>query len=145
MKTPANPFTIHVIEPQDVIPYVAPRRPSRVYRVRPYLAETLTRTGHGVVQTSRVAAFVVTALCRLIVRAGVGSVQGVRFLHDIALTWLWFVFITVPLFLMALCFLMFTIACGLEILDALYRGWLHLPRWCPIPLGIHAILCHDGL
>ena len=128
MKTPANPCTIHVIEPQDVIPYVAPRRPSRVYRVRPSLAETLTRTGHGVVQTSRLAMFVVTQLFRMIVHAGVGSVHGIRFLYHIALTWLLFVFITVPLFLMALCFLMFTIACGWEILDALYRGWLHLPR-----------------
>ena len=60
MKTPANPFTIHVIEPQDRIPYVAPRRPSPVYRIRPYMAETLTRTGHGVVQTSSVLVRVVT-------------------------------------------------------------------------------------
>ena len=59
---------------------------------------------------------------------GVGVVKGVRFLYRIALAWLWFVFINVPLFLIALCFLMFTIACGWEILDALYRGWLHLPR-----------------
>ena len=128
MKTPANPFTIHVIAPQDVIPYVAPRRPSRVHRVRPCLAETLTRTGHRAVQTSRLAMFVVTQLFRMIVRAGVGSMQGVRFLYHIALTWLLFVFINVPLFLIALCFLMFTIAFGWEILDALYRGWFHLPR-----------------
>jgi hypothetical protein len=99
-----------------------------VYHVRPSLAETLTRTGHGVVQISRLAMFVVTQLFRMIVRAGVGSVHGIRFLYHIAFTWLWFVFITVPLFLIALCFLMFTIACGLEILDALYRGWFHLPR-----------------
>jgi hypothetical protein len=111
MKTPANPFTIHVIAPQEVIPYVAPRQPSRVYRVRPYMAETLTRTGHGVVQTSRLAMFVVTQLCRVLVGVGVGVVHGIRFLY-----------------LMALCFLMFTIACGWEILDALYRGWFHLPR-----------------
>jgi len=128
MKTPANPFTIHVIEPKDVIPYVAPRRPSRVYRVRPYLAETLTRTGHGVVQTSRVLVRVCTQVCRMLVGVGVGVVQGVRFLYRIALAWLWFVFINVPLFLIALCFLMFTIACGWDILDALYRGWFHLPR-----------------
>ena len=128
MKTPANRFTIHVIEPQDVVPYVAPRRPSRLYRVHPYLAETLTRTGHGMVQTSRLALFVVTQLCRMIVGAGVGSVQGIRFLYNLALTWLLFVFIRVPLFLIALCFLLFTIAFGWEILDALYRGWFHLPR-----------------
>ena len=124
MKTPANPFTIHVIEPQDIIPSVAPRRPSRVYRVRPYLAETLTRTGHGVVQTSRLALFVVTQLCRLIVGAGVCVVQGTRFLYRIALAWLWFVFITVPLFLIGLFFLVFTIAFGWDILSGLYQGYL---------------------
>ncbi|TKB94666.1 MAG: hypothetical protein E8D41_03730 [Nitrospira sp.] len=128
MKTPANPFTIHIIAPQDVIPYVAPRRPSRVYRVRPSLAETLTRTGHGVVQTSRLAMFVVMQLFRMIVRAGVGSVHGIRFLYNLALAWMLFVFIRVPLFLLALCFLLFTIAFGWEILDALYRARFHLPR-----------------
>ncbi len=128
MTTPANPFTIHVIAPQEVIPYVALRRPSRVSRVRPSLAETLTRTGHGVVQTSRLAMFVVTQLFRMIIHAGVGSVHGIRFLYNLALAWMLFVFIRVPLFLIALCFLMFTIACGWEILDALYRGWFHLPR-----------------
>ena len=128
MKTPANPFTIHVIEPQDVIPYVAPRRPSRVYRIRPSLAETLTRTGHGLLQTSRLAMFVVTQLFKMIVHAGVGSVHGIRFLSHIALTWLSFIFITGPLLLIALCFLIVTIVFGWEILDALYRGWFHLPR-----------------
>lgn len=129
MKTPANPFTIHVIEPQDVIPYVVPRRPWRVYRVRRYLAETLTRTGHGVVRTSRLAMFVVTQLFRMIVRTGVGSVHCIRFLYNIALTWLLFIFIKVPLFLIVLCFLIFTMAFGWEILDPLYRGWFHLLRW----------------
>ena len=128
MKTPVNPFTIHVIAPQEVIPYVAPRRPSRVSRVRPSLAETLTRNGHGVVQTSRLVMFVVTQVCRMIVGVGVGVVQGVRFLYRIALTWLWFVFITVPLFLIGLFFVICTIVFGWEILDALYRGWFHLPR-----------------
>ena len=84
MKTPANPFTIHVIKPQDVIPYVAPRRPSRVYRVRPRMAETRTRTGHGMVQTSRVLVRAVTQLCRMLVGAGVGVVQGLRCLYRIA-------------------------------------------------------------
>ncbi len=128
MKTPANPFTIHVIEPQDLIPYVAPRRPSHGYRVRPSIAETRTRTGHGGVQTSRVLVRAVTQLCRMLVGAGVGVVQCIRCLYRIALAWLWFVFIRVPLFLIVLCFLLFTIAFGLEILHALYRGWLHLPR-----------------
>ena len=124
MKTPANPFTIHVIEPQDVIPYVAPRRPSRVYHVRPSLAETLTRTGHRAVQTSRLAMFVVTQLFRMIAHAGVGVVQGVRFLYRIALAWLWFVLINVPLFLIGLFFLVFTIAFGWDILSGLYQGYL---------------------
>ena len=124
MKTPANPFTIHIIEPQDIIPYVTPRRPSRVYRVRPYLAETLIRTGHGVVQTSRVLVRVVTQLCRLIVGAGVGVVQGTRFLYRIALAWLWFVLINVPLFLIGLFFLVFTIGFGWDILSGLYQVYL---------------------
>ncbi|MEO8340043.1 MAG: hypothetical protein ABI604_10050 [Nitrospirota bacterium] len=124
MQTPAHPFTIHVIEPQDVIPFVAPRRPSRVYRGRPYLVETLTRTGHGVVQASRVLVLVFTQLCRLIVGAGVGVVQGTRFLYRIALAWLWFVCITVPLFLIGLFFLVFTIGCGWDILSGLYQGYL---------------------
>ena len=124
MKTPANPFTIHVIEPQDVIPFVAPRRPSRVYRVLPHLVETLTRTGHGVVQASRVLVLVFTQLCRMIVGAGVGTVQGIRFLYKITLTWLWFVFINVPLFLIGLFFLMFTIAFSWDILSGLYQGYL---------------------
>ena len=128
MKTPANPFTIHVIEPQDVIPYVAPGRLSRVYRVRPYIAETLTRTGHGAVQTSRVAAIVVTALCRMIGRTGVGVVQAIRFLNNIALTWLLFVFIKFPLFMIGVFFLIAMVAFGWDILSGLYRGWFHLPR-----------------
>ena len=124
MKTPANPFTIHVIEPQDIIPYITPRRPSRVYRVRPYLVEMLTSTGHGVVQTSHVLVHVVTTLCRLMVGAGVGVVQGTRFLYRIALAWLWFVLITVPLFLIGLLFLMFTIGFAWNILSGLYQGSL---------------------
>ena len=124
MKTPANPFTIHVIKPQDVIPYVAPRRPSRVYRVRPCMAETLTRTGHGGVQTSRVLVRAVTQLCRMLVGAGVGVVQGLRCLYRIAQAWLWFVFINVPLFLIGLLFLIFTIGFAWNILSGLYLGSL---------------------
>ena len=124
MKRPANPFTIHVIEPQDVIPYVAPRRPSRVFRVRPYMAETLTRTGRGMVQTSRVLVRVFTQLCRMLVGAGVGVVHGIRCLYRIAIGWLWFVFINVPLFLIGLFFLIFTIAFGWDILSGLYQGSL---------------------
>ena len=78
-------------------------------------------------QTSRFAMFVVMQFFRMIVRAGVGSVQGVRFLYNLALAWLLFVFIRVPLFLIALCFLIVTIVFGWEILDALCREWFHLP------------------
>ena len=124
MKTPANPFTIHVIEPQDLIPYVALRRPSRVYRIRPSLAGTLTRTGHGVVQISRVVVRVVIQLCRMLMGAEVGVVQGIRCLYGIAIAWLWFVFINVPLFLIGLFFLIFTVAFGWNILFALYQGSL---------------------
>jgi hypothetical protein len=124
MKTPANPFTIHVIEPQDVIPYVAPRRPSRGYRVRPYLAETLTKTGRGLVQTGHVLVFVVTQLCRMIVRTGVGVVRGIRFLNHLALRSMLFVLIQFPLFLIGLLFLMFTIGFAWNILSGLYQGSL---------------------
>jgi hypothetical protein len=124
MKTPANPFTIHVIKPQDVIPYVAPRRPSRVCRVRPCMAETRTRTGHGMVQTSRVLVRAVTQLCRMLVGAGVGVVQGLRCLYRIARAWLWFVFMTVPVFLIGLLFLMFTIGFAWHILSGLSQGSL---------------------
>ena len=124
MKTPAHPFTIHVIEPQDVIPFVAPRRPSRVYRVRPRMAETRTRTGHGMVQTSRVLVRAVTQLCRMLVGAGVGVVQGLRCLYRIARAWLWFVFITLPVFLIGLLFLMFTIGFAWNILSGLSQGSL---------------------
>ena len=124
MKTPATPFTIHVIEPQDLIPYVAPRRPSHGYRVRPSMAETRTRTGHGVVQTSRVLVRAVTQLCRMLVGAGVGVVQGLQCLYRITQAWLWFVFINVPLFLIGLLFLIFTIGFAWNILSGLYLGSL---------------------
>ena len=124
MKTPANPFTIHVIEPQDVIPYVAPRRPSRVYRVRPYLAETLTKTGRDLVQTGHVLVLVVTQLCRMVVRTGVGVVHGIRFLNHLAFRSMLFVLIQFPLFLLGLFFLVFAIACGWNILSGLYHAYL---------------------
>ena len=124
MKTPANPFTIHVIEPQDVIPYVAPRRPSRVYRVRPYLAETLTKTGRGLVQTGYVVVLVVTQLCRMIISTGVDVVHGIRFLNHLALRSMLFVLIQFPLFLIGLFFLAFTIAFGWNILSGLYHAYL---------------------
>ena len=124
MKTPANPFTIHVIEPQDIIPSVAPRRPSRVYRVRPYLAETLTSTGRGLMQTGHVLMLVVTQVCRMILRTGLGVVQGIRFLNHLALRSMLFVFIQFPLFLIGLFFLVFAIAFGWNILSGLYHAYL---------------------
>ena len=61
---------------------------------------------------------------QLIVGAGVGVVQGLRCLYRIVLAWLWFVFINVPLFLIGLLFLMFTIGFAWNILSGLYQGSL---------------------
>ena len=124
MKTPAHPFTIHVIEPQDLVPYVAPRRPSRVYRVRPYLIDLVTRAGLGLVQTGHVLVLVLTQVCRMILRTGLGVVQGIRFLNHLALRSMLFVFIQFPLFLIGLFFLVFAIACGWNILSGLYHAYL---------------------
>ena len=128
MKTPANPFTIHVIEANYVVQHVAAPRPSIWVHARSYLAETLTKTGHGVVQTSRVAAFVVTALFRMIMQAGIGIGAVIRFVCSLAVSWLWFMFITLPIVLLALTFLGVTMVLGWDMLDALYRGLMHLPR-----------------
>jgi hypothetical protein len=124
MKTPAHPFTIHVMEPQEVVPYLAPRRPSRVYRVRPYLADLVTRAGRAVMQTGHVLALLVTQVCRMIVRTGVGVVQGIRFLNHLALRSMLFVFIQFPLFLLGLFFLVFAIAFAWNILSGLYDAYL---------------------
>ena len=124
MKTPANPFTIHVIDAHDVVPYIAVPRPSIVNRLRPYITNALTRTGRGLVQTSRVAVFVVTELSRMIVGAGIGAVTGLRLLYSFLAAILEFFFIKLPVFVIGVVFLLVTIAFSLGILDAMYRAVL---------------------
>ena len=123
MKTPANPFTIHVIDAHDVVPYIAAPRPSIVNRVRPYIAEALT----GLVQTGRVAGFVVTELSRMIVGIGIGLVKGVRVFYYALLVMLEFLFVKIPVFIVGLIVLIMAIGFGYSIVDALYRGFHHLP------------------
>ena len=85
MKTPAHPCTIHVIEATYVVQYVAAPRPSIWVRTRPYLAQGLTNARRGLVQSGRVARFVVTALVHLIARVGIGTVNGIRLIHDVSI------------------------------------------------------------
>jgi hypothetical protein len=127
MKTPANPFTIHVIDAHDVVPYIAAPRPLIVNRLRPYITNALTRTGRGLVQTSRVAVFVVTELSRMIVGIGIGLVKGVRVFYYALLVMLEFLFVKIPVFIVGLIVLIMAIGFGYGIVDALYRGFHHLP------------------
>ena len=54
MKTPAHPFTIHVIEAKYVVTHLAVPRPSIWVRARPYLAHGLARARRGLVQSGHV-------------------------------------------------------------------------------------------
>ena len=128
MKTPPIPFTIHVIEPHAVVPYVAARRPSIRTRTRPSMAHALRNTGRAVVCTGRVTGFVIVALFRMILQAGIGIGTIIRFVCSLAVSWLWFMFITLPIILLALTVLGVTMVLGWDVLDALYRGFVHLPR-----------------
>ena len=128
MKRPPTPFTIHVIEPHDVVPYVAAPRPSIRTRTRPSMADALRSTGRAVVFAGRVTGFVVVALSRTIMQAGIGIGTVIRFACSVAVSWLRFMFITLPIALIALTFLGVTMVLGWNMLDALYRGFMHLPR-----------------
>ena len=128
MKTPPTPFTIHVIEPHAVVPYVAAPRPSIRTRTRPSVAYALRTTGRAVVCTGRVTGFVIVALFRMILQAGIGIGTVIRFVCSLAVSWLWFMFITLPIVLLALTFLGVTMVLGWDMLEALYRGFVHLPR-----------------
>ena len=128
MKTPPTPFTIHVIKPQDVVPYVAAQRSSSGTRTRPSMADALRNTGRAVVCTGRVTGFVTVALFRMILQAGIGIGTVIRCVCSLAVSWLWFMFITLPIILLALAFLGVTMVLGWDMLDALYRGLMHLPR-----------------
>ena len=128
MKTPAHPCTIHVIEAKYVVQHVTAPRPSIRVRAWPYLAQGLTRARRGVVQSGRVARFVIAALFHLIVRVGLGTVNGIRVIHVVSIRWLEFVFLTIPLFLMGLLFLFATITFAWGLIEALSRGLSHLPH-----------------
>ena len=128
MKTPAHPYTIHVIEAMYVVQHVAAPRLSIWVRAWPYLAQGLTRARRGLVQSGRVARFVIAALFHLIVRVGLGTVNGIRLIHFVSIRLLEFVFLTIPLFLMGLFFLFATLAFAWGLVDALFRGLSHLPR-----------------
>ena len=128
MKTPAHPFTIHVIEATYVVIQVAAPRPSIWVRARPYLAQGLTNAGRGLVRSGRVVVFVVTALFHLIARIGLGAVHGLRLIHFVSIRSLAFVFLIVPLFVIGLCFLLATLVFTWGLVEALFRGLSHLPR-----------------
>ena len=96
MKTPANPFTIHVIEANYVVQHVAAPRPSIGVRAWPYLVQGLTNARRGLVQAGRVARFLVTELFLMIVRVGLGVVNGLRVIHFVSIRLLEFVFLTLP-------------------------------------------------
>jgi hypothetical protein len=122
MKTPAHRFTIHVIKAKYIVTHLAVPRPSIWVRAGPYVAQGLTRTRLGLVQSGRVARFVVTELFHLIVHVGIGAVNGLRLVHDVSIRWLAFVFLTLPLFVIGLCFLLATLACAWGLIEALSRG-----------------------
>ena len=128
MKTPPTPFTIHVIEPQAIVPYVVAARPSIRTRTRPSMAHALHTTGRAVVFTGRVTGFVIIALSRMIMQTGIAIGTVIRFVCSVAVSWLCFMFITLPIVLLALTFLGVTMVLGWDMLDALYRGLMHLPR-----------------
>ena len=128
MKTPAPRFTIHVIEANYVVQYVAAPRPSIWVRAWPYLALGLTNARRGLVQAGPVARLVVTVLFHLIARIGLGVVNAVRLIHFVSIKLLVFVFFTVPLFLMGLFFLLATLAFAWGLVEALSRGLSLLPR-----------------
>ena len=128
MKTPPTPFTIHVISPHAVVPYVTAPRPSIGTRTRPSMAHALRTTSRAVVCTGRVTGLVIVAVFRMILQASIGIGTVIRFVCSLAVSWLWFMFITLPIVLFALTFLGVTMVLGWDLLDALYRGFLHLPR-----------------
>ena len=76
----------------------------------------------------RVTGFVIVALFRMILQAGIGIGTVIRFVCSLAVSWLWFMFITLPIVLLALAFLGVTMVLGWDMLDTLYRGLMHLPR-----------------
>lgn len=128
MKRPANPVTIHVHEATYVVKHIASPRHSTWVRARPYMAQGLICVGHCLVRSGLMTVFVVARVCHMIARICSGAVRCIRLVHDVSIRWLEFVFITIPLFVIGLCFLLATIVFAWGIADALYRGFSHLPR-----------------
>jgi len=128
MKRPASPFTIHIYEANYVVKHIARPRHSTWDRERPYMAQGLICMGHCLVRSGLMTVVVVARVCHMIARICTGAVRCIRLVHDVSIWWLRFVFITIPLFVIGLCFLLATIAFAWGLADALYRGLSHLPR-----------------
>ena len=128
MKTPAHPRTIHVIEAKYVVTHLAAPRCSIWTHTRPSMAPALRTTRRAVVCTGRVTGLVIVAVFRMILQASIGIGTVIRFVRSLAVSWLWFMFITLPIVLLALAFLGVTMVLGWDMLDTLYRGLMHLPR-----------------
>lgn len=128
MKRPASPFTIHIYEATYMVKHIASPRHSAWVRARPYMAQGLICVGQVLVRCGLITVFVVARVCHMIALICIGAVRCIRLLHDVSIRWLRFVFITIPLFVIGLCFLLATIAFAWGIVDALYRGFSHLTR-----------------
>ena len=125
MKTPTHPVIIHVIEAKYVVQHVAAPRPSIWVRARPYLLHGLINARRGLVTSGRMAMFVIAALLHLSLRVGLGLVKSIRCIHFVSIKWLTFVFLTIPLFLIGLFFLLATLAWAWSLFEALSRALSH--------------------
>lgn len=128
MKRPANPFTIHIYEVNYVVKHIAGPRHSTWARMRPNMEQGLSRARHDLVQTGLVAVFVIARFSYMIARICIGAVRGIRLVYHVSIRLLEFVFITIPLFVIGLCFLLATIAFVWGIVDALYRSFSPIPH-----------------
>ena len=128
MKTPTHPCIIHVIEAKYVVQHIPGPRPSIWVRARPYLVHGLTNARRGLVASDRVAMFVIAALFHLILRVGLGLVKSIRCIHFVSIKLLKFVFLTIPLFVIGLFFLLATLAWAWGLIEALSRALSHLPH-----------------
>lgn len=132
MMTPSNPYTIHVIEPHDVVPYIAAHRPSVGTRIGTYLAHAVTGVGPGVAQAVRLVAFVPAQFFRFFLRiigmTVTGVVRAIRGIYRATVVTLVFVYITVPLFLLGVIGLALIMGFVYAFLDAAYLGYLHRHR-----------------
>ena len=158
MKTPAHRFTIHVIAATFVVTYLAGPRPSIWVRAWPSLTQGLTRARRGLVPSGCLARFMVAGLLHMIACAGIGAVNGIRLVYDLSIRWLVFGFLTIPLFLMGLLFLLATLAwawaklLNFEFLTSGRASALHILSQ-PLPIsasvrrhaGAPALLCRHAV